>query len=223
VTLLIADEEWRRRLPVLNGDPSAGTVLPVVLMTRGPQVDILAACAAGVAAFVDQEDPAGELLLAIRSAADRRRFCSRSLCVALTQSLRIEAVEPPPAPAMGRLDALTAQELAVARAAAGGLSNKEIARSLRLQVSTVKTYLHQVYAKLQVESRAQLAHQWQEAERLLETEREAAPLPNGEEPHPRKGSVGSIHEGTTHPKDRRQTVAFAEGISVNGQRHLSGG
>jgi DNA-binding CsgD family transcriptional regulator len=174
-----------------------------------------------VAAFIDQADPVEELLLAVRSAAANRRFCSRSLCVALTQSLRIEDRDPPPDPPRDRLVALTEQELAVARAAAAGLSNKEIARGLGLRLSTVKSYLHQVYGKLQVESRAQLARQWQAAERLLAAGREAASPIAGQESHPGDGPAGPMSEGTTHPKDRRRTIAFAEGISVNGSARAS--
>jgi DNA-binding CsgD family transcriptional regulator len=54
-------------------------------------------------------------------------------------------------------DSLTAAERAVARAAAGGLSNREIAASLNLAPGTVKNQLGSVYRKLSVSSRSQLA------------------------------------------------------------------
>jgi DNA-binding NarL/FixJ family response regulator len=52
---------------------------------------------------------------------------------------------------------LTPTEQHVAELAAGGRSNKEIARALHVTVSTVEAHLSHVYAKLGVRSRAQLA------------------------------------------------------------------
>jgi DNA-binding NarL/FixJ family response regulator len=52
---------------------------------------------------------------------------------------------------------LTPTERHVAELAAGGRSNKEIARVLHITVSTVEAHLSRAYAKLGVRSRAQLA------------------------------------------------------------------
>ncbi|MER6679989.1 helix-turn-helix transcriptional regulator [Streptomyces olivaceoviridis] len=52
---------------------------------------------------------------------------------------------------------LTAQELQVARLAAKGMSNKEIADSIYLSHRTVSSHLYRVYPKLGITSRAQLA------------------------------------------------------------------
>ena len=52
---------------------------------------------------------------------------------------------------------LTPAERRVADLAAGGLSNKEIARSLFVTVPTIERHLTHAYAKLGVRSRAQLA------------------------------------------------------------------
>ncbi len=50
---------------------------------------------------------------------------------------------------------LTERELEVLRLLAAGLSNQDIARKLVLTVGTVKTHVHNIYGKLQVESRTQ--------------------------------------------------------------------
>jgi DNA-binding CsgD family transcriptional regulator len=57
---------------------------------------------------------------------------------------------------------LTATERRVAALAVDGLSNKEIARALVVTVNTVEFHLRNVYAKLGVRSRMQLATRVQE-------------------------------------------------------------
>jgi DNA-binding CsgD family transcriptional regulator len=53
---------------------------------------------------------------------------------------------------------LTPSERRIAELAAEGLSNREIARTLFVSVSTVQTHLSHAYAKVGVRSRGQLAH-----------------------------------------------------------------
>lgn len=55
------------------------------------------------------------------------------------------------------VDALTASELRVARLAAAGQSNPEIAQSLFVTRKTVEAHLSNVYSKLDITSRRQLS------------------------------------------------------------------
>ena len=54
-------------------------------------------------------------------------------------------------------DALTAQELEIARLAAAGLTNREIGQRLHLSHRTVGSHLYHVFPKLGVTSRGELA------------------------------------------------------------------
>jgi ATP/maltotriose-dependent transcriptional regulator MalT len=57
----------------------------------------------------------------------------------------------------GGLESLTPSELRVARMAADGLANKEIAQTLFVTVRTVETHLRHTYQKLDISSRDELA------------------------------------------------------------------
>jgi DNA-binding CsgD family transcriptional regulator len=54
------------------------------------------------------------------------------------------------------VDALTASELRVARMAAAGMTNREIAQALFVTLRTVQTHLTHAYAKLDIASREEL-------------------------------------------------------------------
>jgi DNA-binding CsgD family transcriptional regulator len=54
------------------------------------------------------------------------------------------------------VDALTASELRVARLAAGGLTNREIAQQLFVTQKTIQTQLRAAYSKLAVAGRGDL-------------------------------------------------------------------
>ncbi|WP_029210645.1 helix-turn-helix transcriptional regulator [Arsenicicoccus bolidensis] len=60
----------------------------------------------------------------------------------------------------GRATELTAQEEAVARLVAAGHPNRDVARELSLSVKTVQYHLTNVYGKLQVRGRTELAAAW---------------------------------------------------------------
>ena len=59
---------------------------------------------------------------------------------------------------------LTAQELAVARLVAVGMSNRQVASELFISIKTVQYHVTHIYAKLGVRSRAELAAQFRENE-----------------------------------------------------------
>ena len=73
-------------------------------------------------------------------------------------------------------DALTPAELRVAQLAAGGIANREIARTLVVTVKTVETELGHAYAKLGIRSRRELAGALQPA-RAARARRPAAREP----------------------------------------------
>lgn len=69
-----------------------------------------------------------------------------------------EASPRPSSQRQWQWDNLTPREMEVARLAAQGQHNSEIARDLHISVRTVETHLANIYGKLNVRSRAELGH-----------------------------------------------------------------
>jgi DNA-binding CsgD family transcriptional regulator len=109
----------------------------------------------------------GALLLAAEAAADaavawRRRDESRKATAAERRSSELvlhceDARTPALRTAVAARAVLRPRELEIARLAAAGLSNKEIAARLFLSYRTVENQLHAAYEKLGVKNRAELA------------------------------------------------------------------
>lgn len=83
------------------------------------------------------------------------RCGARPLAARAREELRATGARPRSAWRTG-VEALTPSELRVARLAAGGRSNREIAQSLYVTVKTVESHLARVYTKLGISTRAEL-------------------------------------------------------------------
>jgi two-component system nitrate/nitrite response regulator NarL len=68
-----------------------------------------------------------------------------------------EALRQTPKPGARANDPLTSRERQIVRVVSEGLTNKQIARRLRLTEGTVKVHLHNIYQKLGVSNRTTLA------------------------------------------------------------------
>jgi two-component system nitrate/nitrite response regulator NarL len=116
--------------------------------------DVLAYARAGVTGFVPCEASIQDLFDAIERAGKGELLCSPRVAATLFRHLaaqtRVARSEPD-------LDKLTAREREVVRFIDGGMSNKEIARHLSIEVSTVKNHVHNILEKLQVTRRDEAA------------------------------------------------------------------
>jgi DNA-binding CsgD family transcriptional regulator len=113
----------------------------------------------------DQFEECGALLLAAEAAADaaavwRQYLDRRSALAQIRAEALAAAAGEPRTPALASLDArvrLTPTEREVAAAAAGGLSNREIADRHAISVRTVESHLQRAYGKLGISGRKGLA------------------------------------------------------------------
>ncbi len=93
----------------------------------------------------------------LRAALDLAARCGAdALAARAREELRAAGARPRRDAMRGR-DALTASELRIAKMAASGATNRQIAQSLFLTLRTVETHLTHAYRKLGIGSRAELA------------------------------------------------------------------
>jgi DNA-binding NarL/FixJ family response regulator len=149
------------RMPRLDGLEATRTLLSgangsgpriVVVTTFDTDEYVYGALRSGATGFLLKDSGPTLLVEAVRAAASGESLISPSVTVRLLERLS------PPVPAGPRaVDVLTERELDVVELVARGKTNAEIAASLFVSVSTVKTHMEAVRAKLAVRNRVGIA------------------------------------------------------------------
>lgn len=127
-------------------------VLALGVQDDGP--DVVACAEAGVSGYVSRDASFEELVDALRSAVRGEVSCSGKVAAGLIRHIALQART------VHRLDGtdqLTRREREVLRLLRTDMSNKEIARALGLQLSTVKNHVHSVLTKLGAATRRDIA------------------------------------------------------------------
>jgi DNA-binding NarL/FixJ family response regulator len=141
--------EATRRL--LAGNEAPTRVL--ILTTFELNEYVYEALRAGASGFLIKDAPAEQLIDAVRIVAQGDALLSPSVTRRVIEEFaRLPAPSPDPPPA---LEALTAREIEVLRLVAKGLSNPEIAQTLVLSGTTVKTHVSHLLMKLDLRDRVQ--------------------------------------------------------------------
>jgi two-component system response regulator NreC len=128
-------------------DIAAGSTAVVVLTMQDDPSFARQALQTGALGFVLKEAADGELLQAIRLAADGQTYLNPRL------GARLAAQPPEPA---GPPDDLTVREVEILRLIALGHTNNEIGSQLHLSTRTVETHRAHIQQKLRRSSRADL-------------------------------------------------------------------
>jgi DNA-binding NarL/FixJ family response regulator len=151
------------RMPVADGieatralaGPGVQDPLPVVVITTFDLDEyVYAALRAGARGFLLKD--AGPTLLsqAVHAAARGDALIAPNVTVRLLEAFAGSATAPQPAPLA---EPLTDREEQVLAAVARGLSNTEIADELYISLSTVKTHIASVMAKIGARNRVEVA------------------------------------------------------------------
>ena len=106
---------------------------------------------AGLAGYVPHAASIDQLCAAIRSVAHGELLCSPGVAGTLRRHLASLSVGRA---ADGGARMLTSREQQIVRLLARGMSNKEIARELIIEVATVKNHVHNILEKLNVRRRS---------------------------------------------------------------------
>jgi two-component system, NarL family, nitrate/nitrite response regulator NarL len=106
---------------------------------------------AGVRGFVMAEDSVSALIAAAESVAAGRVACPPQVAAALLGRVAAGGALSPSHPV------LTERELEVIALICRGLSNKQIARELSIELPTVKNHVHHILKKLKLGTRAEAA------------------------------------------------------------------
>jgi two-component system, NarL family, nitrate/nitrite response regulator NarL len=109
---------------------------------------------AGIAAYVGRDCRLADLVAAIRRIMQGEAECPPEIVASLFRRVAALAMQGRDPTLRAKL---TGRELQIASLVMSGLSNKEIAGQLHIEVSTVKNHVHNVFEKLHVARRTQIA------------------------------------------------------------------
>ncbi|MYS21133.1 response regulator [Streptomyces sp. SID4948] len=154
------------RMPRLDGlevtrllaGPKAVDPLRVVVVTTFDQDDyVYGALHGGACGFLLKDAGPGLLIEAVRAAARGDALISPAVTVRLLE--RMGSQRPAVRAEMAEVSAspLTARELEVTRLVADGRTNQEICEELFVSLSTVKTHMASIQAKLKLRNRVEIA------------------------------------------------------------------
>ncbi|MFB8394177.1 response regulator [Streptomyces yangpuensis] len=161
------------RMPVLDGleatrlvaGPGVADPLAVVVITTFDLDEyVYGALRAGARGFLLKDTGPDLLAQAVRSASDGEALIAPSVTVRLLQAF---ADLPAGRQVAQPVSAVTAREEQVLLAVARGLTNTEIADALHISLSTVKTHLASLMAKLCARNRVEIAMWAYETRRIL--------------------------------------------------------
>lgn len=124
----------------------------VIIGLDNAQSDVLACIEAGGAGCLPQEASVEDLLNNIQAVAAGEALCSPKVAGLLFSRIR-EAGRERDLRQVSGLPEITRREHEIVRLIAEGLSNKEIAVRLQIEVQTVKNHVHNILDKLHLDDR----------------------------------------------------------------------
>jgi two-component system, NarL family, nitrate/nitrite response regulator NarL len=133
---------------------SAPETSVVMLGVADDDPEVLLLAEAGTAGYVTTDASVDELIQVVEGVARGEMPCSPRLAAALMRRVAALAQERGMTPSLA---SLTAREREIVALIDDGLSNKEIARALNIELTTVKNHVHNILEKLNVKRRAEAA------------------------------------------------------------------
>jgi len=135
------------------------TTRVVVLSVVSDEAAVFPAINAGAMGYVLKKAMPGEVVEAIRDAANNRYHLDPTITRKVVEYLQAQR-EPTYAPRVEQV--LTPRERDMLPLIAQGMSNPDIAEQLHISRATVKTHVSNILRKLDIEDRARLAMWWRQ-------------------------------------------------------------
>jgi two-component system nitrate/nitrite response regulator NarL len=155
-TVLVLDAGMPDALEVTRELIKAAPSTKIVAVAVSDETtDVIGCAEAGMAGYVARDGSIDEVVAAIHSAVRGETRCSPQIVAKLFK--RLASLSPGASVRPDRKPLLTARELEIVELIDEGLSNKEIARHLRIGTATVKNHVHHILEKLHVTRRGQAA------------------------------------------------------------------
>ncbi len=171
-TVVLIDMAMPRSIALVRAIGAAWpTVKTVALGVNETEQDVLACAEAGVAGYVPRGASAEDLVTTLEGMRRGELLCSPRTVAALWR--RICDLASGPSRRDGPEAALTPREREIGALLEVGLTNKDIAVRLGIEVTTVKNHVHNLLEKLHVHRRAHAAA------RLHGVSLRPAPVPSG--------------------------------------------
>ena len=126
----------------------------IALGVPDAESDLIACAEAGIAGLVPRDASLGDLVATLESTVRGELLCSPRMAASILRRLAKLAAERDNT---SLAIPLTAREREVVNFVDRGLSNKEIARGLGIEVPTVKNHVHNILEKLNVHRRGEAA------------------------------------------------------------------
>jgi DNA-binding NarL/FixJ family response regulator len=118
---------------------------------------VLDCAEAGICGYVPREGSLEELLRTVIRAANGEAVCSPPIAGSLFRRVAALAATGPKASTVPPAPVLTARQTEIVALISDGLSNKQIARELCIEVPTVKNHVHAILEKLGAHTRGEAA------------------------------------------------------------------
>jgi DNA-binding NarL/FixJ family response regulator len=140
---------------ILSGSPEEDAPKILMLTTFDLDEYVYEALRAGASGFLLKDTPPEQLVAAIHVIAQGEALLSPSITRRVISEF-VKGTGPKPQAQFPRLQELTARELEVMKLIARGLSNAEIAKTLYVSETTVKTHVARILMKLNLRDRVQV-------------------------------------------------------------------
>jgi|SRR5262245_6592477 len=152
--LLLDSRMTGRTVAVRELAAAAPQVKIVVLAVPESEDEVIVLAEAGASAYVTPDASIDDLASVVQSVQHGEVLTSPEMVAGLFRRVAALAREPTIDPIE---EELTARELDVLRLVEEGLSNKEIATALSIELPTVKNHVHRILEKLHVHRRSEAA------------------------------------------------------------------